>query len=185
MCLLEMEGKFQVRKVRSIGVPLDRKDKYFDFNLSQLEGNEELKTLRQLARLLFFLPFEINKKISLNLQVSEHFTLSYFDHDHTFVKRRADSTFGKLDTGVKMTIVFSIGCKNATPLLKLYRQSETDVPNDEPLEQIKLSQNTLVLFNSRAFEYEIADASSKSIIIMSTVPGPPSPPEQAGAAFQP
>ena len=116
-----MEGKFQVRKVVQAGVPLDRKDKFFNFDLSQLEGVEELKNLRQLARLLFFLPFEINKKVSLNLQVSEQFQLSYFSHDHTFVKRRADSTFGKLDTGVKLTIIFAIGCKNAAPILKLYR----------------------------------------------------------------
>ena len=73
MCLLEMEGKFQVRKVVSATVPLDRKDKFFNFDLTSLEGNEELKNLRQLARLLFFIPFEINKKATLNLQVSEQF----------------------------------------------------------------------------------------------------------------
>ena len=183
MCLLEMEGKFQVRKVVQPGVPVDRKDNFFNFDLSQLEGNEELKNLRQLARLLFFIPFEINKKVSLNLQVSEQFQLSYFDHDHTFVKRRAESTFGQRDTGVKLTIIFAVGCKNTAPILKLYRQSETEVPNTDAIEQIKMGENTLVVFNSRAFEYEIADASSKSILIANQVPGPASPPEQAGVPF--
>ena len=67
MILLEMEGKLDVRKVKSMGHVLSRKDKFFNFDLSMLEGNDEFKNLRQLARLLFFIPFEINMKASLNL----------------------------------------------------------------------------------------------------------------------
>ena len=121
MLLLEMEGKFEVRKVKSVGVPLKRKDKYFNFDLSMLEGNEELKNLRQLARLLFFIPFEINAKASLNLQVCEQFELSFMDHAHAFVNRKADSTFGNLDTGVKLSYIFAVGCQNQPPTFKLFR----------------------------------------------------------------
>ena len=103
------------------------------------------------------------------------------DHDHTYINRRAESTFGKHDTGVKLTIVFAISSKNEGPTLKLYKQSE--VPEKEPIEEIKLNQNTLVLFNSRAFEYEIIDPKSKSVFVMSQVPGPACPPEIAGAPF--
>ena len=67
MILLEMEGKLEVRKVTAVGVFLTRKDKFFNFDLASLEGNEEFKNLRQLARLLFFIPFEVNMKASLNL----------------------------------------------------------------------------------------------------------------------
>ena len=95
MLLLEMEGKFQVRKVTSASVPLNRSDKFFNVDLTSLEGDAEFKTLKQLVRMLFFLPFEINKKVSLNLQVSESFQLSFMDHDHKFIKRRAESTFGE------------------------------------------------------------------------------------------
>ena len=181
MCMLEMEGKFQVRKVHTAGVPLTRNDKFMNVDLTNLEGVDEFRTLRQLVRLLFFIPFEINKKVSLNLQVSETFELSFMDHDHTYINRRAESTFGKHDTGVKLTIVFAISSKNESPTLKLYKQSQ--VPEKEPIEEIKLNQNTLVLFNSRAFEYEITDPKSKSVFVMSQVPGPACPPEIAGAPF--
>ena len=177
-----MEGKFQVRKVHTAGVPLTRNDKFMNVDLTSLENNEEFRTLKQLLRLLFFIPFEINKKVSLNLQVSETFELSFMDHDHTFVNRRAESTFGQHDTGVKLTIVFGISSKNDGPTLKLYKQSQ--VPETQPIEEVKLNQNTLVLFNSRAFEYEVTDVTSKSVFVMSQVPGPACPPEIAGAPFQ-
>lgn len=71
LSLLEMEGKFDVRRPANAVTPVNRNDKFFNFNLNQLEGVDELKDLKQLSRYLFFLPFEINKKIPLNLQVSE------------------------------------------------------------------------------------------------------------------
>lgn len=73
MTLFEMEGKFDVRRPVSATKPANRSDKFFDFNLSQLEGVDEVKMLRQLTRLLFFLPYEINSKMPLSLQVSETF----------------------------------------------------------------------------------------------------------------
>lgn len=73
LALLEMESKFSIRRPRHATEILTRVDKFLDFNLQQVEGNKELAALKQLARLQFFLPFEINKKASLNLQVSEQF----------------------------------------------------------------------------------------------------------------
>ena len=72
--ILEMEGKFSVRRPRHPGQPLDRVDKFMDFSIASLmvpARAEEFKLLLQLSRLLFFLPFEINSKIALNLQISE------------------------------------------------------------------------------------------------------------------
>ena len=66
-----MEGKFNVRRPVNAVTPVNRTDKYFDYSLNQIEKVEEFKDLKQLSRYLFFLPFEINKKIPLNLQVSE------------------------------------------------------------------------------------------------------------------
>jgi len=71
LTLLEMEGKFDVRRPANAVTPVNRTDKFFNYNLNQLEGVEELKYLKQLSRQIFFLPFEINKKIPLSLQVSE------------------------------------------------------------------------------------------------------------------
>lgn len=71
LTLLEMEGKFDVRRPPNAVTPLTRYDKFFNYSLNQLDGVDELKDLKQLSRYIFFLPFEINKKIPLSLQVSE------------------------------------------------------------------------------------------------------------------
>ena len=67
LTLFEMEGKFEVRRPVSATQPANREDKFFNFNLANLEGVDEFSSLKQLARLLFFIPFEINKKVALNL----------------------------------------------------------------------------------------------------------------------
>jgi hypothetical protein len=66
-----MENKFSLRRPRHSADVLTRVDKFLDFSISQLQGNQDLALLLQLAKQQFFLPFEINKKAQLNLQVSE------------------------------------------------------------------------------------------------------------------
>lgn len=46
MTLFEMEGKFEVRRPVSATQPANREDKFFNFNLSQLEGVDEFASLR-------------------------------------------------------------------------------------------------------------------------------------------
>jgi hypothetical protein len=47
--------------------PATRADKFMDYSLASLDGVDELKDLRAISRRLFFLPFEINSKIPLQL----------------------------------------------------------------------------------------------------------------------
>lgn len=68
--VLEMEGKFTIRRPRYAGQQLDRVDKFMDYSIASLMAPEranEFKKLLELSRLLFFIPFEINKKAALNL----------------------------------------------------------------------------------------------------------------------
>lgn len=68
--MLEMEGKFAIRRPRYAGQQVDRIDKFMDYNFASLlvpERAAEFKRLLDMSRLLFFLPFEINKKAALNL----------------------------------------------------------------------------------------------------------------------
>ena len=46
LTLLEMEGKFDVRRPQNAVTPVTRHDKFFDFSLNQLEKEDELKDLR-------------------------------------------------------------------------------------------------------------------------------------------
>jgi len=105
------------------------------------------------------------------LQVSEQFQVSFVDKDHAFIKRRADSVFGPSDTGLKLTMLFVIGVQNNQqgPKFNLYKQqienSTTDSNDQVPLQSINLSGNTMILWNSRAFEYEILDSDAKTFML--------------------
>ncbi len=44
--LLEMEGKFDVRRPKNEMTPVTRTDKFFNYSLNVLEDNEEMKNLR-------------------------------------------------------------------------------------------------------------------------------------------
>jgi hypothetical protein len=88
---------------------VDRVDKFMDYSIASLmapERADEFKSLLELSHMLFFLPFEINKKIALNLQISEQFVVHFMDKGHPFIKTRAESTFGPMDTGIKLVILF-------------------------------------------------------------------------------
>ena len=149
---------------------------------------EEFKRLLELSRIIYFLPFEINKKLALNLQISEQFQLIYMDKDHNFIKRKADSTFGQSDTGIKLTIMFvlwSESSKKNHGKLTLYKQSCVKLQEDENdlIQTIPLETNTFIIFNSRAFEYEVSDVLAKTMILTNMVPGPSQPPEKKGCGF--
>ena len=104
---------------------MDRIDKFMDYSSASLmvpERAAEFKRLLDLSKLLFFLPFEINKKAALNLQVSEQFCALFMDHNHGFVKRRAESTFGSMDTGIKIGMIFNLWSDDSKGQISLYKQ---------------------------------------------------------------
>mmetsp|Transcript_7402 Transcript_7402/g.8941 ORF Transcript_7402/g.8941 Transcript_7402/m.8941 type:complete len:134 (+) Transcript_7402:1035-1436(+) len=131
---------------------------------------KELALLKQLAKLQFFLPFEINKKATLNLQVSEQFTVSYLNKDYPFIKERADSCFGAHDTGLKLTMVYVIGTEKDRqgPTFKLTKQEGIDGAStaQSPVVDLSLKGNTMILFNSRAFKYEYEGATAKTFLLV-------------------
>jgi hypothetical protein len=47
----------------------------------------------------------------------------------------------------------------------------------------ELKSNTLLLLNARAFEYEIRQASGKTVLITNLVPGPAQPPVNPSIGF--
>lgn len=104
--------------------------------------------------------------------MSEQFQVSFIDKDHAFIKRRADSVFGPSDTGLKLTMLFVIGVQNNQqgPKFNLYEQKIENSTNDNykqsALQSINLSGNTMILWNSRAFEYEILDSDAKTFMLL-------------------
>ena len=142
--------------------------------------------LNELSRSIFYIPFEINKKSQLNLQVSEQFQISYMDKSHDQIKMRMDSAFGERDSGLKLSMIFCIETKTSqVPQFSLYENEDHENPGKSQSlkEDIQLKPNTLVLFNSRSFLYQINNVQSKSMILTNLVPGPPQPPLTPRAAF--
>ena len=80
-----------------------------------------------------------------------------------------------------MIYVLGVNENKKGPTFNLYRQKE---PLEEtPFESIALTGNTMILFNSRAFEYEFIDANAKTLMLYNAVPGPAQPPVNPGPSF--
>ena len=74
--------------------------------------------MHALSKLLYCLPFELNQHVPLlQLQLTEHFEISYFSHpDHLWHRRHTDSGFTKVsDTGIKITALFAITSPDSKP----------------------------------------------------------------------
>lgn len=136
-----------------------------------MEKIEEYKDLHTLSKLLYCLPFELNMHAPwLQLQLSEHFEVSYFAQpDHLWIRKHADSGFGKqatesdFDTGVKVTALFVVNRvkRGANPILKIW------VDNSEECVTKELKDNLIVVLKSRRVSYEITseDAGEGKVFI--------------------
>jgi hypothetical protein len=105
------------------------------------------------------------------------------------VQERAESTFGTLDTGIKLHIMyFSMSepgkLKIRTQAYRPDSTLEAVSMKTEPVKicaEIDITKNLLVMLNSRAFTYEI-DQPNKCFMFTTFVPGPSSP-MQTGPSF--
>jgi len=109
--------------------------------------------------------------------------VSFVDKDHSFIKRRADSVFGPNDTGFKLTMLYVVGVQGNRqgPNFKLYPQ-QTEA-TDATIIDTTLKGNTMILFNSRAFEYEVGNSTARTCLLFNQVPGPAQPPLTPGPSF--
>ena len=144
-----------------------RNDKHFDFNITQIEGIEEYKELHAVARLLYCIPFEMNMRASwLQLQLSEHFEVSYYQ-EGLWHRKHIDSGFSKteadFDTGVKVTFLYAIGKGEAT--VQIWVEGELK-------KEVAMTSNTLIIMKSRRVEYEITGKLGKLFIVYGKISGP-------------
>ena len=91
---------------------------------------------------------------------------------------RQDSDFGERDTGVKLAMFYVLFAKGTKP----GRISIKEVHSGRT-KHVELVTNTLVMFNARAFSYEI-EQPNVSMIICTMVGGPAQPPLHTGASFK-
>ena len=178
MELMEIEGRFQIQ--RSLLPPEQRlrSDKIFTYNITEIEKITEFSNLHKLTQSLYFLAFELNKHHpQLQLQVSEHFELSFYSggSEHNYFRRHMDSDFGQRDTGVKVTMMYIFNSDKDVDRSYGKLSFFADKDGDQPGEEIFLRHNTLVIIKSRKLSYQITEVDSKVFVLTSKISGPQDP----------
>lgn len=119
------------------------------------------KNLKKISDVYFSLPFELNKKTKLGLQLIDSMCLDCFSQG-TFHKPHSDSGFGKDDTGCKITCIYVISNSS----------DNTIEINNTP---ISLVNNRLFILKSRKCTISIPPVSEKLFLCYYYILGPCDP----------
>lgn len=186
--LLDFDGRFNEVFQQSI---LDmRKDFMCWTTMSDLDREKE-QGLRHLLKCLFALPFELNKKANLCLQVGWVAQLSVFPASGAFYRKHLDGGFAEnQNNGRKITAIYYPNPKDwktedGGSLLVYRRRSRREQLKDEnclsvpetekPFKEIAPKADTLVLLRSRDMPHEVTDTFRKRFAISLYMTGPPGP----------
>jgi hypothetical protein len=115
-------------------------------------------SLHRLFSVLFSLPFELNKKTALGLQLTDVYCLDCFSAS-TFFKVHKDGGFGDYDTGRKITAIYTISREG--PIRLKFKGVEVELQHD-----------SLVLLKARLVDYEILPSPFKFFLAVVFIPGP-------------
>jgi len=165
---LDIDGRFEeimqqkVKQIRTDKVCAVRKE-VID---ASLEGKHEspmhlslsfCPSMKALLDKLFSIPFELNKKTSLSLQLQETMLVDCFP-EGCYHKKHKDSGFGNLDTGRKVTLIYTIS-----------DSKEKILVNDQ---EIEMTSNKLIILKTRKVSVEVPAVSRKQFIAYFYIPGP-------------
>jgi len=194
MELLEFDGKFiEISNERMRGT---RTDKLLWRTLDQFD-REKQPGLCALSKKMMSIPFELNKKCSLLLQVSAHFQLAVYSADHAHCSKHLDGGYGDRDNGRKISAIFYVtdpsrdeshgGAlrmykrhKNPYELEKLTPEEAkaTEDATDEVDEDLVPKPGRLVLLRSRDMPHEVLENRRKRFAVSLYLFGPPGPGDQ-------
>lgn len=185
--LLEYDGRFN--EVFSQTMHELRTDYMCWMSSSDLD-RETQQGLWQLFKAMQALPFELNKKATLCLQVSWVFQMAMFRADGAYYKKHIDAGYDPaLDNGRKVTAIYYPNPPDWQEkdggFLRLYPRRRKDVqlregsaagpPDAEPLTDISPVGDTLVLFRSRDMPHQVLPCHRKRFAITLWMTGPAGP----------
>lgn len=164
----EYEGRFE--RIYS-SEESQRNDKFLYVNMNEVSS--KVKALCDVLRALSALPFELNLKASLYLQIGEQFLISFYQGDDGFHKMHLDSSFEKdKDTGVKLTGLLLIASDSGSTNLKMKMKIVEDSTTAKD-EEITLERNNLCIIKSRKVGYELKSIPRGAFIIRYFIKGAP------------
>ena len=166
---LDLDGRFEellqqkMQHVRTDKIMWIKKDMIDKSLQGTIESQQQLALsycpkMKVLSDALFAVSFELNKKTSLGLQITDSICLDCFTAG-TFHVKHQDGAFGKADTGRKVTCLYFI---NTGPpqVIKINGQD------------VEATHDRLILLKARKVHYEIPAVSSKLFIAYSFISGP-------------
>lgn len=117
--------------------------------------------IKPLLDSLFSLPFELNKKSSLGLQICDSLCVDCFP-EGSFRQDYMDSGFGSHDTGRKITMAYMVSNDSSNSIAL----KDSSIP---------IKHNSLLIYKSRKLKLSVPKASSKFFIVYFYIPGPCDP----------
>ncbi|CAG9317267.1 unnamed protein product [Blepharisma stoltei] len=169
---LDFDGKFEellsqkLKKIRTdkvLWIPKDTID-------ASIKGKHETPlhlslsycpAMQSLSDHFFSIPFELNKKTNLSLQVNDRILLDCFSVN-TYHYAHMDSGFGKDDSGKKITCIYMITKGYGERII---------VGNEE----IPIVHNRLVILKSRKVQITVPETSQKFFLAYYFISGPCDP----------
>ncbi|CRG94646.1 conserved Plasmodium protein, unknown function [Plasmodium gallinaceum] len=168
-----------------------RTDFYCWTYISSLD-REKQKGLLKLLKELSLIPYELNKKANLSLQVCTLFQFLYFCPNKSFLKKHSEGGYGKLDNGKKITCIYiPLVHSNNDIEIKIYNNEDNlNEPNkinnndtntnllnkmdNTPIKIIKPESDSLIFLQTRNISYEIPKTKNKFFIVNLWISGPAS-----------
>ncbi|CRH01475.1 conserved Plasmodium protein, unknown function [Plasmodium relictum] len=168
-----------------------RTDFYCWAYISSLD-REKQKGLHKLLKELSLIPYELNKKANLSLQVCTLFQFLYFCPNKSFLKKHSEGGYGKLDNGKKITCIYIPLVHSGNDIeIKIYKNednlneqkkinnNDTNIntnlfskKDDVPIKVIKPESDSLIFLQTRNISYEISKTKNKFFIVNLWISGP-------------
>ncbi|GAW82636.1 hypothetical protein, conserved [Plasmodium gonderi] len=166
-----------------------RTDFYCWAYISSLD-REKQKGLYKLLKELSLIPYELNKKTNLSLQISTLFQFLYFSPNKSYLKKHYHGGYGKLDNGKKITCLYIPLVNSDDDIeIKLYKNKYDDLntqdkseihdnnsavsnEKDIPFQVIIPEKDSLIFLQTRNVSYEIVKTKNKFFIVNLSISGP-------------
>lgn len=138
---------------------------------------EKQKALCKLLKLLSLIPYELNQKANLSLQVCLLFQFSYFSPMKSFLKNHIEGGYGALDNGKKITCIYVPYVQADEQVqIKIYKNIEgangqNNMSEEDPIFTLSPQSDTLLLLQTRNISYEITQTRNKLFFVNFWIPG--------------
>ncbi|SCM11886.1 conserved Plasmodium protein, unknown function [Plasmodium chabaudi adami] len=151
---------------------------------------EKQQGLYKLLKELSLIPYELNKKANLSLQICTLFRFLYYSPNKSFLKKHAEGGYGDMDNGQKVTCLYiPYVHPDDDVTIKVYKTENGFVSKEEEnnkvdninqslnvkdnlIQIVKPQSDSLILLQTRNTSYEISKTKHKFFIVNLSIYGP-------------